>query len=824
MAGEELIPRDNNNADQLNNNDIPPLILALNDDPVPTAVQRITPVNPDINTWTEDPNANGTNGKPKWRRSYGEELPPALDPNTPAPGVAVPSWPPADTAPIQPKPNPAEAQRPQTTPQILPDAVGLQQGQPTADIKMDQERIRKILDNSLEPNYGQASTLGHIALGGAGGLLGGGPLPQLYDRTVACVAWAGKRFGIKQAPGGLLGAVHNEFSPHAIASVEEMSKIAELETVKEGAEKQLTDAKGKLPQALADRDALTKEFGPRTKIGQYLRQHGTDIAMLEQVTAAEGQAPNKAIGQLLTRQQCNTLTEPIRLQKNVDVIPEVINKLDGEIKVLNDNMAEAGKVKAFSRPSSSYWKDFTKGGAGAGSILALNYGLDKYFYDKNHIDRTWFLDGVGVPAGLLWSAYSKKPGRGLFLAGSSIVGSYLLDKNTPLDNDAYSTLMRPNNVDAVGAGVSFALSTKTGWKGNLAMFAGTWLVGRGYNIVSDALREDPSEAYKEATDNFKAYIDKPSTDAFQTAVQKGKNIGMSSEAVLELDLKDWRDSHNYQGQANASEWVPYIEAMNCNAVSVLSGTAVRTASIAEARLASGSRLVTPNIRPGEQVNHDHTDRILPGTDYDFGGEAAIFFDLTRELGKAAADYAASHKDQNIHGHKITAADIAQQNEISQYATDRIDDICNGVDGQGHDMDAIFTELKHVYRMKIAESGNPIGDFEQRMAKLVDNPASSDPKIQAKTARDIGLLMLAIADYKAEQGDGIGAAQMYTAAAVCYSKTVAIDPNAPDNSKIHKIAKRIADERKLDTAIWRQFESNAANPNNIPNPLSDKTKR
>ena len=426
-----------------------------------------------------------------------------------------------------------------------------------------------------------------------------------------------------------------------------------------------------------------------------------------------------------------------------------------------------------------------KGALISAGVMGAGYAIDKtagYFlgYEpKTDAMGRFALDGVVVPALLLspWQGRTK-----YFMAGAAFLSARAADYIEGTGGSVeLSSALRPNLLDAVSI-PAIAMLPMDG-KTKAASIGVAWLAGRAYNGIARATGWDGNDASGKA---LRAELGNAFTHdglvrtekSFGNAVDKAKALGLENEASLELEMVDYQSTARTRHQ---------VEQMR--------GVSVLAAGLGEFRLEGGSRL--------DPTTHaDKVPRILKGYDYDFGGEALMWSRMSAGSLYAIKGYIANHPNEVVNGQKMDATyDQQINNELK-----RVEGTIEKIYGE-HNIEEIYDVLK-----KEARTNNMAMDKAlHRIGETYSVERSQDARASAKTARDLALGYLAMADRSVTARNGEDANLLAERAVQYLNSAAQLDPTNKDLPKIQKIARGVA--KGVPAAIESQWDpkQNRGNP-------------
>lgn len=448
---------------------------------------------------------------------------------------------------------------------------------------------------------------------------------------------------------------------------------------------------------------------------------------------------------------------------------------------------------------------------GAG-ILATDHFIDNVVFgndQKAFAKRDYFLEGPAMAAGIL---IPKNPwvkvGTTVGLYGAAKIANWAMPGEGPSAN--YSMIMKPNYIEAIATGAAWMMPFKGPAKRGVAL--GTaWLLGRGANLANEGLEAaglpiipfvglEPgipgmgsggkAIRLNESLMNTVKY-DAKTTDhsTFQSMVTKGKDLGMENEGALMLQVADFMNAH--RGDTDP--------------VYRLHGTAGLNTAAGDYWMERGAKIV--------KTAHNKDGRILMDSKLDLGGQALQFYR------PAAGSLIEAENHLRDKGDTVKADEMATSRK---YVEKQLDTIYGE-----HNIDKIFADLKSVNTLTVDSAGkilsgtdnkpsaggytqniNAMAHFHNDLKGQVDSMRTGDKRYLAKMCRDLALVQLAIADYKADKSDSASVI-MYSDALRYLQSAEQLDDKAPDAVKIRQIAETM--RQKVQGSTGAQYDSKVNNP-------------
>ncbi len=412
---------------------------------------------------------------------------------------------------------------------------------------------------------------------------------------------------------------------------------------------------------------------------------------------------------------------------------------------------------------------------GAG-LTAFDHLLDKGLSVPGK--PSWYAEGIALPLTLMADIPLKWK---IPLAGTVILGSKLLDKVLPAPSTDYSTLMRPNSIETLGITAAALAPVDAKWK--WIGVGASWGAGRLWNLFAAGTGIDGNNGQQlnsDTTEAVKADVGRRTDSTFESIVKKGTKLGKENEAALELQMADFQQNH-----------------ANDHPLNRLRGTAGLAAAVGNMWLDYGTKT--------DLTKHNKEGRLLEGSNLDLGGQATSFLRLSAGSLVEAQNYAMQHKGEEVNGKQIDDREV----QDLQKSLKSVEDKLKAVYGE-HDIDGIFKTLKDNYRA----NEDALNHFGVNLKAQVDGLRTNDPQYKAKMCRDVALLFMSIADYKADKNNGGDAAILYSDAQRYLTQAGQLDGNAPDQRKLLMIADRM--RSKVPQAVQNQYNNHFDNPFSVPN--------
>ena len=345
----------------------------------------------------------------------------------------------------------------------------------------------------------------------------------------------------------------------------------------------------------------------------------------------------------------------------------------------------------------------------------------------------------------------------------------------------YSKLMAPNWVDGFGMAAAWMMPAKSP-AARLGLVGGAWALGRGADFLNNVVgipvpfmsKMDSASIYN---DDLKKAVesDKPTShSSFEHIVATGKKLGMENEAALGLVTNDFMNAH----------------AKDANPMEQWHGTAALSTAEGDFWLERGTKI--------EPTAHNATGRILAGRGLDMGGFALSAY-------RTAAGDLINAQNRGIKDN-LPSGEIDELKKSTKSVEDRI----NAIYGP-HDIQGCYNDLKDAYRQDISSMTH----YQVALKQQVDNLHTKDPRYIGKMVRDLVLLDLAVAGYKAEHGDGGGAQIMYAESQRYMKAAQQFDPQAPDLVQLQKISADLA--KTVPNAEAAQYKNGFNNPFSVQKP-------
>ncbi|MBX9568779.1 MAG: hypothetical protein K2X77_07780 [Candidatus Obscuribacterales bacterium] len=363
----------------------------------------------------------------------------------------------------------------------------------------------------------------------------------------------------------------------------------------------------------------------------------------------------------------------------------------------------------------------------------------------------WGLQGIGMPLMLAsrWSMPAK-------LAGSLalIAGSHALDQAYGPPTGAFSAFARPS-LPEIGLATAGAMMPVGDGKTKLALAAGGYLLGKTWNYLDAKYeltgRTEPG--LRDASIAATEYdIKSPSENSFLFAAQEMRKFAEKNEQAASVIIRNWN-----------------LEHPNSLAIENERSAGAMMLGYAEAALAKGTRV--------DQDKFDKVgDRMLAGKDYDFGGQAANYFNAALDNLRAAEKLSRENQGRAIAGGVIDGSYTSTLLAGQARVTESLDKIYGS-----HDIEKVFAELK----ANVNSHESEMRKFGQNLKEHAELLTDRDPRYKAKIMRDLALLHLAYGERSI--GTNGERRDHYDKALGYLEWSRRLDSKAPDWSAIYKIA-------------------------------------
>jgi hypothetical protein len=438
-----------------------------------------------------------------------------------------------------------------------------------------------------------------------------------------------------------------------------------------------------------------------------------------------------------------------------------------------------------------------RGGVGALAAtvgLGIDYIGDKLLFGKDHYpDNASVFQSMDAP---LMAAAAIIPKNPVFKVGGMLAayaGTNALDKLVGASNEAaYSEFFKPNWVEALGMGVGWMTPFRSPMAHAAAVGIG-WGIGKLANIPSmygaDILGIHPTDIEARQWDGVSTSLNdfgkSPSVDGFKNLVDTGTTLGMSNEGALGARIATFDQDH-------ASDQTPRrFEAL-----------AALDMSLGNMWLQRGSKL-----NEADPDSHNDKGRILSQWQYDLGGDAAVFYTGARGNLALAANY--------LNQSGANPSDVARV----QAEQDMVQDKLNQIYG-AHNINGIYNELLTDLRSRVGTtvsqfSIDQLMVFENEVKRRADGPTNNDPAYRGKLYRDLSMLDFAIAQFKAEGGDGVGARTFYQQGTKYLAGSNQFAQNNADAQQLQLISEGIG--QTIEPAIDQQYSNGFNNPHGVQRP-------
>lgn len=363
----------------------------------------------------------------------------------------------------------------------------------------------------------------------------------------------------------------------------------------------------------------------------------------------------------------------------------------------------------------------------------------------------WGLQGIGMPL-LLASKYSL-PAK---IAGSLalIGGSHALDQTYGPPTGTFSPFARPS-LPEIGLATAGAMAPVGDGRVKVALAAGGYLLGKTWNYLDAKYeltgRTEPGlrDASIAATEED---IKSPSENSLLFATQEMRKFAEKNEAAASVIIRNWN-----------------LEHPNSLAIENERSAGIMMLGYAQAALAKGTRV--------DQDKFDKVgDRMFAGKDYDFGGQAANYFNAAYDNFKAAEKLSRENQGRAIAGGVIdssyTSAVLAGQTRTLE--------ALNKIYG-AHDIEKVFSELK----ANVNSHESEMRKFGENLKEHANLLTDRDPRYKAKILRDLALLHLAYGERSI--GTNGERREHYDKALGYLERSRQLDNKAPDFGAIYRIA-------------------------------------
>lgn len=315
----------------------------------------------------------------------------------------------------------------------------------------------------------------------------------------------------------------------------------------------------------------------------------------------------------------------------------------------------------------------------------------------------------------------------------------------------FSTFARPNVPETVLITAS-ALAPIRDWRIKTGLIAGSWLAGRAYNLLNDRYEfEGKTQAKLQNDAQIYVDIDKQerSHATFMEAVARTSRFARENENAATLVLTDWQT-------ANTSSSMLEMQR----------GRAALLTGLGTVRLEKGTRI--------DRNTYDSGDRLLAGTNYDMGGEAANLLRTAHTaLGDAQA-FARANNGRSFNGRAIDDAEIAQYDRLKAHVQNQLDLIYGE-----HDIDRVVKEL----HSRVTNQGEDMRRFAEELKEFGNKLTDKDPAFKSKILRDLALLHIAFAGAASDSG---AKRDHFVNAASYVERSRLLDRSNKDLAKIAKL--------------------------------------
>jgi hypothetical protein len=420
------------------------------------------------------------------------------------------------------------------------------------------------------------------------------------------------------------------------------------------------------------------------------------------------------------------------------------------------------------------WRAAGEGIAIVSTGLAVNYAVDKFAPNimgwvggkdaELPTKHNFWLQGPAVAAAMLWP--NKNFVWRLGMTAGSVALTSAIDWAAPSAPSAtYSRLMQPNWGDALGMSAAWMMPFGS-WKGRAIAVGTAWAGARALNALEGVGVDIPgisnhNFAVGMSDDTASALAsNKVTENSFSNIRSTSMKLAMENEGQLLIHMGDFMNNKTHD---------PLYH---------LHGSAALYTTMGDLYMQRGTKLDPKALNDQK--------RVLAGENYDIGGQALGFYrqaltNLVEGQNQAAA---AGRKDEQ-------AAMAAAQKQV----VERIETIYGP-----HNMQNVHDKLKEAYHLNI----DGVNHYQVSLKQQVDSLQTRDTKFAAKMCRDLAVLDLAIASFKAEKNEGGGAQIMYTEALSYIEAAKRIDPNNPDLKALEDIARNL--RAKVPQAVQNQNDN------------------
>lgn len=424
--------------------------------------------------------------------------------------------------------------------------------------------------------------------------------------------------------------------------------------------------------------------------------------------------------------------------------------------------AEEARDKAAKVVAEAERGSITTGGAslmkGLGQgigIAALTVGadlaLDKALGNNPELKpyTSWGLQGVGLP--LIFLSRMSTPGK--IVSSLGLIGvSHMVDRAIGPPTGMFSTFARPNVPEMVLVTGSL-LAPVRDWRIKTAMVAGSWLAGRAYNLIEDKYEfGGKTQARLQSDARTYVEVDKESRSesTFAEAASRIKRFALENENAATLLVSDW------QNYSKTSE----------NLLEVQRGRAAILTGLGEARLEKGTRI--------DQREYDRGDRVLPGKNYDLGGEAANFLRSAWTSLDQCQTFARANIGKTFNGRAISEAEVQQYSKLKADVKTKLDVIYGA-----HEIGQIADDLK----LRAESQPDELRKFAENLKDYCESLSDADPQYKSKILRDLVLLHIAFGRVAQDEASKN---EHQRRALACLERAKILDGSAPDIDKLKKL--------------------------------------
>jgi len=692
---------------------------------------------------------------------------------------------------------------------------------------------------------------GNMISGGVGGILFGGPVPWILNRTADSILTTpeqraafrsgapiisdngaagkiipeGARISINEA-GEKLNAWRDRFSPAQNGSLGKSAKWYQ-----ENFDSRYFRRNDLVlyHDQFADLDRQVKELvkANTTKMGELSAQLEKGTAATD-AQLAELSRLNSRNSWLNSEQWKENGAKHLESLRASMYLNEKDLFTESEMKTLADRQAVRASVTgimAVQAKEQKFWgetprSNFVQGAGFVGLTMVADHYLDKIFTGKDHQNgltngsmteaiplvgqatTSWWTNSLLVPMAFTkggFETWKDCAVKGAY-TGAALITGKVLDSLLPAsDHQSYSNWLKQTPYDSFLMGGAFLLPAADN-KTRLSMIAGAWALGRICNMFEGPTKYEIKE---EGFNRMKTDMKDRTASSMNAAIDGFKELGERDNYALRLYTSDWlRPNRQYDGMLSAYR-----------------GAVILADAFGESRLDKGTLLAKST-----------KDFILPGRDLDIGAQATRALIVAQVNIDRAKQQTRNEMGKDEKGKKVSEQELRDLDEIGKRVNSALQ---NRVYGK-HDIEGAVNELADAYKGNQQEMVLLKMDLDNSLAL---NRGSKNTQFTAKLFRDQACILLAIAQLKASGPDAMGAQDTiygttdgrktqynngqqrgYDGALDAIALAKQLDPNNPDNAELEQVANRL--KARLPLAVQDQQSNPIFNPLNVNDQVSN----